>query len=110
MLSVTNSGLDEQGDEMVIKGHLNATAIDLEGRDLLVEPFIVLDTDYTSFASVYTCHLYLVFGGVVHRQFGWVLLRDNVKLNEEMTSRALDAFSHQNLDSLRLLWSDNSNC
>ena len=108
-LVVTNTGLDEHGTEMTIHGRLTATTIDLEGVDLEVEPFLVLDTDYTSFASVYTCHHYVSIG-VVRRQFGWILTREGVELDQETRTRALAAFSQQELSSSRLQWTDNTGC
>ena len=108
-LVVTNTGLDEHGTERTIHGRLTATTIDLEGVDLQVEPFLVLDTDYTSFASVYTCHHYVSIG-VVRRQFGWILTREGVELDQETRTRALAAFSQQELSSSRLQWTDNTGC
>merc|ERR1711951_108177 len=74
----TRPGFDENMDVMNIYGNLTDNILSLEGEDLIPRMFKVLDTDYISYASVYSCYEF-VFFGPFHIEFAWVLKRDGVE-------------------------------
>ena len=85
--------------------------IDLSGQGLEPEPYIVLDSDYTNFASVYSCHHYVVYGGVLRREFAWVISREQDSLdNQDIKARAIRAFADQHIDVDRLVWNNLTQC
>ena len=48
----------------------------LVAAGLLTEDYMVLDTDYTNFATVWNCREFHMLGGVFRREFGWILGRE----------------------------------
>ena len=76
-LKVLNSGLDKEGHRTKKEGEAYCT--DNEGQCYVrfsthapYGDYEVIDTDYDTYAVVYSCHDYLAF----HIKYGWVLSRD----------------------------------
>merc|ERR1711951_226209 len=98
----TRPGFDENMEVMNIYGNLMDDILSLEGVDLIPRMFKVLDTDYTSYASVYSCYEF-VFFGPFHIEFAWVLKRDGVE-GMNIRKQVEEAYNKQNVDIARLVW------
>merc|ERR1711997_1300465 len=56
----------------------------------------VLDTDYDNYASIYACQSIL---GLFKIEFAWILVRDPSNVSEETKTKALEAFTRNNLET-----------
>ena len=82
----------------------------LVGPALLTEDYTVLDTDYTSFASVWNCREFHLLGGVFRREFGWILSREDSGLGQEGYEKAERALSQFGIKTEKLEKTDRSKC
>merc|ERR1719483_948796 len=111
---VTNTGVfKETGRMFVATGSLLPEAeglrLHLVGNGLLTEEYMVLDTDYTSFASVWNCREFPMMGGIFRREFGWILGRGGY-LPRETYARAELAFTKFGIKTEKLKQSDRTGC
>ncbi|XP_064104633.1 apolipoprotein D-like [Macrobrachium nipponense] len=101
---VHNAGLDANGNLVEIFGFVEPTsqqgtlALHLEGVPF-VGTYNVLDTDYDSYAAVYSCQEFL---GVGHIDQAWILGREKTLTLEEMVV-ALNAFDTWGIDTKKFI-------
>ncbi|XP_058492824.1 apolipoprotein D-like isoform X1 [Solea solea] len=69
-------------------------------------PYLVLSTDYQSYALVYSCNGYF---GVFHIDFAWILARTRV-LTEEIINQSRDKLAAAGVDIDRLTRSNQTGC
>ena len=67
----------------------------------------ILDTDYESFASVYTCVDVI---GIIRIEFAWIMVRDPQNVTYEIMNKALDAYKNQNITTSTFLPVSHENC
>ena len=70
---------------------------------------MILDTDYTQYASVWTCKEFRMMGIILRREFGWVLGREE-RLSEEVFKKAKHAMQKFGIRTDKLEITDRSLC
>ena len=118
---VTNTGYDtETQEEVTLSGTLNYNQDSLflhldPAMDLPDEEYQVLDTDYVSFASVWTCKEFPMLGILVRREFAWILAREGLvgeggRVPDTDLKTAIDVYQKFGIDVTQFQISDLSNC
>ena len=114
---VTNAGMDtETGEEAIITATLEHNQGDLSlhldpSLDLPDEVYQVLATDYVTYASVWNCKEFPMFGILVRREFAWIIGREEVmeatgKMPEKALKNAIGAYERFGIVVKQLAISD----
>jgi len=73
--------------------------------------YLILDTDYINFASVYNCASFTIPGvGMVTSEMAWILVRDPTNVTDATMTQALAAFTDQGLDTDGFMPLSQENC
>ena len=73
--------------------------------------YLILDTDYINFASVYNCASFDIPGvGMVTSEMAWILVRDPANVSVITIKQALAAFTDQGLDTQGFMPVSQENC
>ena len=73
--------------------------------------YLILDTDYINFASVYSCTSFEFLGsGMVTNEQAWVLVRDPTNVTNDIMTQALAAYTDQGLDTMGFMPVSQENC
>ena len=118
---VTNTGYDtETQEEDIISGTLNYDQDSLflhldPAMDLPEEEYQVLDTDYVTFASVWSCKEFPMLGILVRREFAWILVREGLvgeggRVPDTALKTAMDVYQRFGIDVTQFQISDLRNC
>ena len=112
---VTNIGFDkETQEEAFIFATLDYTNDNLLLQldpilDLPEEVYQVLDTDYVSYASVWNCKEFPMFGILVRREFAWILAREEV-IEDRTLKNAIEAYKRFGIDVEQFDISNHRSC
>ena len=73
--------------------------------------YLILDTDYINFASVYSCSSFEIPGlGMVTNEQAWVLVRDPTNVTNDIMAQAFAAYADQGLDTMGFMPVSQENC
>ena len=73
--------------------------------------YLILDTDYINFASVYNCASFTIPGlGMVTSELAWILVRDPNNVTNATMNQAFAAFTDQGLDTDGFMPLSQENC
>lgn len=68
--------------------------------------YVILDTDYMSYAVVFACSN---FKKLMNGQMAWILSR-NRELSPESKKKAMQVFENQNIETKSLIIADQKGC
>ena len=73
--------------------------------------YLILDTDYINFASVYSCSSFEIPGlGMVTNEQAWILVRDPTNVTDDIMAQAFAAYTDQGLDTMGFMPVSQENC
>ena len=73
--------------------------------------YLILDTDYVNFASVYTCESFEIpVLGMVTIELAWILVRDPTNVTDDIMAQAFAAYTNQGLDTVGFMPVSQENC
>merc|ERR1712212_87246 len=109
-VGVHNAGLDEEGQFTDISGYVETTDVPgalklhLDGVPVAGN-YDVLDTDYTTYTSVYSCTQALGY----HIEQAWILTRDSAPTMDQLEV-ARQAFQKWGIDDEQFIATEQENC
>ena len=73
--------------------------------------YLILDTDYINFASVYSCASFEIpVLGMVTIEQTWILVRDPTNVTDDIMAQAFAAYTDQGLDTVGFMPVSQENC
>ena len=73
--------------------------------------YLILDTDYINFASIYTCESFEIpVLGMVTIELAWILVRDPTNVTDDVMAQAFAAYTDQGLDTVGFMPVSQENC
>ena len=73
--------------------------------------YLILDTDYINFASVYSCASFEIpVLGMVTIELAWILVRDPTNVTDDIMAQAFAAYTNQGLDTVGFMPVSQENC
>ena len=113
-LHVMNSGRDTETEQVVnITGTLELSNENLYMQfdgSLPNEEYIILETDYIDFASVWNCREFVMMGILVRREFGWILTRKSEPFSQVLLDKVLRSYQGYGIDTEQFDFSSFTKC